>query len=84
MEAAARLVHVSPAAFSRYFRREVGKSFTRYVNDMRCSEACLRLRGSNKAVAVIAHECGFATLSNFNRQFRVRTGLTPRDFRFEG
>ena len=84
VEAAARLVHVSPAAFSRYFRREVGKSFTRYVNDMRCSEACLRLRGSNKAVAVIAHECGFATLSNFNRQFRLRTGLTPRDFRLEG
>jgi AraC-like DNA-binding protein len=80
-EAAARLVHVSPAAFSRFFRREVGKSFTQYINDVRCSEACLRLRGSDRTVAAIAHECGFDTLSHFNRQFRLRTGTTPRQFR---
>lgn len=81
IEAAARLVHVSPAAFSRYFSREVGKGFVEYVNDMRCSEACLRLRGSDDAVALIASRCGFGTLSNFNRQFRLRMGMTPREFR---
>lgn len=84
VEAAARLVHVSPPAFSRYFKREVGKSFTQYINDVRCSEASLRLRGSDKPVALVAHECGFATLSHFNRQFSLRTGLTPRQFRRGG
>jgi len=81
VEAAAALVHVTPAAFSRFFSREVGKSFTAYINDVRCSEASLRLRMSDRPVAVIARECGFETLSHFNRQFRMRTGSTPREFR---
>jgi AraC-like DNA-binding protein len=79
--AAARLVHISPGAFSRWFSRETGKTFTGYINDIRCGEACLRLRSTDKPVAVIAHECGFNTMSNFNRQFRERFGLSPREFR---
>lgn len=81
VEDAARIARITPGAFSRYFRHEVGKTFTQYVNDLRCSEACMRLLRTDKAVAVIAAECGFATLSNFNRQFRLRVGSTPRDFR---
>jgi AraC-like DNA-binding protein len=81
VEAAARVAHVTPGAFSRFFHREVGKTFTRYVNDVRCSEACLKLRASDRPVATIARECGFDTLSHFNRQFRLRHGMTPREFR---
>jgi len=81
---AARMARVTPGAFSRYFRHEVGKPFTEYVNDVRCGEACVRLRRTDKAVAVIAQECGFATLSHFNRQFRLRHGVTPREFRASG
>ena len=81
---AARIAHVTPAAFSRFFRREVGKTFTRYVNDVRCSEACLKLRLTDRPVAAVARECGFATLSHFNRQFRLRHGMTPREFRAIG
>lgn len=81
---AARVAHVTPAAFSRYFHREVGKTFTRYVNDVRCSEASLKLRLTDRPVATVARECGFPTLSHFNRQFRLRHGATPRDFRAGG
>src|SRR5512137_2582469 len=81
---AARVAHVTPAAFSRYFHREVGKTFTRYVNDVRCSEACLKLRLTDRPVAAVARECGFTTLSHFNRQFRLRHGVTPREFRASG
>jgi AraC-like DNA-binding protein len=81
LEDAARLAHISPDAFSRYFSREVGKSFTAYINDMRCSETCLLLRATDKPVAVIASKCGFETLSHFNRQFRQRFDMSPREFR---
>ena len=77
----ARIAHVTPAAFSRFFRREVGKTFTRYVNDLRCSEACLRLQNSDRPISAIARECGFATMSHFNRQFRLRYGVTPGHYR---
>jgi AraC-like DNA-binding protein len=81
IEAAADQVHVSPAAFSRFFRRSLGKTFTEYVNDLRCTEAAIQLRRSDKPVAAIAQDCGFATLSHFNKQFLQRYHQTPRNYR---
>lgn len=81
MAQAAALAHVTPASFSRFFRRETGKTYSRYVGDVRCSAACLRLRQTGQPIAHIALECGYGTLSNFNRQFLSRTGLTPRAYR---
>jgi AraC-like DNA-binding protein len=81
VDAAAAVAHVSPAAFGRFFRREVGKSFTTYVNDARCGWAALRLIQGREPIADVAESCGFPTLSNFGEQFRRRYGMTPRDFR---
>lgn len=81
VEDAAAVAHVSPAAFGRFFRREVGKSFTAYVNDARCGWAALRLIQGPEPIAQIAQACGFPTLSNFGEQFRRRHGMSPRDFR---
>jgi AraC-like DNA-binding protein len=81
---AARLAGVSPAAFSRFFRRESGKPFSTYVNDVRCGEACVKLRQSRRPIAVVAAECGFDSISHFNRQFRRRLGMTPRQYRQRG
>lgn len=81
VEDAAAVAHVSPAAFGRFFRREMGKSFTAYVNDARCGWAALRLIQGREPIAQIAQTCGFPTLSNFGEQFRRRHGVAPRDFR---
>ncbi len=79
--AAARVARVTPGAFSRYFRQQVGKTYTEYVNDVRCSEACVLLSRGDRPVAAIAQQCGFGALSHFNRQFRLRYGVPPREFR---
>jgi len=81
IEDAAAQVHVSPEAFSRFFRRSLGKTFTEYVNDLRCTEAAIQLRKTDKPVATVALDCGFTTLSHFNRQFLLRHGQTPRRYR---
>ena len=81
VEDAAAVAHVSPAAFGRFFQREVGKTFTAYVNDARCGWAALRLIQGPEPIAQIAQACGFPTLSNFGEQFRRRHGMAPRDFR---
>jgi AraC-like DNA-binding protein len=78
---AAAIAGVSPAAFARFFRREVGKGFVEFVNDARCSWAALRLVQGSEPVADIAHGCGFPTLSNFGEQFRRRHGVAPRAYR---
>jgi len=75
---AAQVAHVSPAAFSRFFRRETGKTWSTYINDVRCSEASVMLRQTGEPVARVAEACGYLTLSHFNREFRARFGVAPR------
>jgi AraC-like DNA-binding protein len=82
--AAARAARVPASSFSRWFRREIGKTFSDYVNDARCGAACQRLLDRASPIARVAADCGFATLSNFNAQFKRRYGCTPREFRRNG
>lgn len=78
---AARMVRLSPAAFSRFFRRSVGKTFQTYLTDLRLSEACRQLLESNRTISEIAFAAGFGNLSNFNRSFRIARGMPPGEFR---
>jgi len=78
---AARVAHITPAAFSRFFRRETGKTWSAYLNDVRCSEAAVRLRQGAGPVAQIAQDCGYPTLSHFNRAFAARFHQTPSRYR---
>lgn len=79
--AAARLVRLSPSAFSRFFRRSVGRTFHAYLTDLRLSEACRQLLESDRTISEIAFAAGFGNLSNFNRAFRIARGMAPGNFR---
>ena len=81
LQEAADLVHVSAGAFSRFFSRETGKTFTDFVNDVRCARACILLRESAQPIADVASDCGFVTPSHFNRVFLARMGIAPRAYR---
>ena len=72
---------MSPFAFSRYFKKHSGAGFVEYVNQVRTNKACYLLRETEFQVQDIAAECGFASISNFNKQFRKSVGISPRDYR---
>jgi len=72
---------MSPAAFSRYFKRTTGRAPSDFLNDLRVEQACCLLRETTRTVADIAAQTGYATLTNFNRRFRERTGMTPSAYR---
>ncbi len=78
---AAASVGMSPAVFSRFFRRRVGQTYVRYVNEWRVGLACRKLVETRDNIIDIAFSCGFDNLSNFNRRFRQIRGMTPREFR---
>jgi AraC-like DNA-binding protein len=79
-EAAAR-AGLSPSAFSRFFRRVVGRTFEDYVNDLRIAAACRLLVSSRRPVLEIAFASGFNSAAHFNRRFRRAQGMAPSAYR---
>ncbi len=79
---AAALAYLSPEAFSRFFRQKTGRTFVDYVNDVRVGEACrLLIARDTLGVTEVCYICGFGNVSNFNRHFRLRHGMAPREYR---
>jgi AraC-like DNA-binding protein len=72
---------LSVSGFHRLFRRHTQLTVTDYVAQLRVGQACALLVNSERPIANIADEVGYANLANFNRQFRALKGRTPREFR---
>jgi AraC-like DNA-binding protein len=81
LEKIAKVARMSPFAFSRYFKKNCGAGFVEYLNRVRTNKACYLLRETEYQVHDIAMECGFCSISNFNKQFRKSEGISPRDYR---
>src|SRR5664279_1409274 len=81
LEKIAKIAKMSPFAFSRYFKKNCGAGFIEYLTRVRTNKACYLLRETEYSVHDNAMECGFASISNFNKQFRKTEGKSPRDFR---
>ncbi|GAA4808128.1 AraC family transcriptional regulator [Olivibacter ginsenosidimutans] len=81
IEEAASLVHLSPHAFCKYFKKVTRKTFMETVIDYRIDFATQRLCDTDLPVTQIAFESGFADLSNFYRTFKKRKQLSPLAYR---
>ena len=68
---------MSPAAFSRFVRRHLGKTYVADRTELRIAEACRALAETTRPVLAIALEAGFHNLSTFNRQFRQLKAVAP-------
>lgn len=77
----AGLMHLSQSYFLHLFQKTFRTSPLDFVNSLRIQKACQMLGQSDANISEIVLNCGFSNLSNFNRQFRRKTGLSPREFR---
>ncbi len=76
-----RLIRLSPAHFSKAFKRSFGRSPHRYIVEVRVAHAKELLVSSDASVCEIAVTCGFSDQSHMSRRFRRATGLSPAAWR---
>ncbi len=77
----AGIAGLNDTAFSHYFKKRTGNSFTDYINLLRLTEADALIKTSGKKIARICIECGFHNLSNFNRIYKSWQKVTPAERR---
>ena len=77
----AAVANVVPTTLCHIFKEETGCSVSGFIGKVRITKAAEMLVKTDEIVKMIAYECGFSTLTNFNRQFRKRMGCTPTEYR---
>lgn len=70
----------TPDHLSRVFRRETGQRLMDLILVRRIAQAEHLLIQGELTIGEVAWTCGFATQSYFNRVFRARRRMTPREF----
>lgn len=81
LKEAAKLAALGERQFQRNFKSRTGMKFIDYIQSVRIDEACRLLRTTDQTVADIASSVGYQDINFFNRLFRKKTGLSPREYR---
>lgn len=82
LEVIAEKANMTRNAFCRYFKQRTNKTYFTFLNEFRIENACrLLLENRELSVNEIAYQCGYNSLSNFNRKFLSIKSTTPSQYR---
>ena len=79
--ALARAARLSPAHFSREFRRAFGETPHQYLLTRRLERAAALLRSTDRSVADICFTVGLSSVGSFTTSFGRTYGMTPTAYR---
>ncbi|MFI3169320.1 MAG: response regulator [Faecalibacterium sp.] len=77
----AKYIHMNSFYFSTFFKKQTGKNFKDYLNQVRMNRAMELLMTTNKKSYEIADEVGFKDYRYFNEIFSRHYGKTPTVYR---
>ncbi len=77
----AQLYFFNEKYLGRLFISDTGMTFHQYLNKIRTERAKSLLEISDLSILNIAFECGFDSVSYFNRVFKQAFGMTPSEYR---
>lgn len=77
----AKIAHYNTSHFSTTFHKQMGMTYTNYLNMLKTDYAKKLLLSTRLKVTDICYECGFTSHSNFLRLFHLATGLSPTAYR---
>jgi AraC-like DNA-binding protein len=81
VRALARAARLSPAHFSREFRRAFGETPHQYLLTRRLERAAALLRSTDRSVADICFTVGLRSVGSFTTSFGRTYGCTPTAYR---
>ena len=81
LELLAETIHIQPASLCRLFKNEMAITISEYLNRLRIDLASKMLMNNHLLIEEVAFECGFNSISFFNRQFKKIKGISPTAFR---
>ncbi len=78
----AKLYHVNHQYVGKLFAEQIGLTFRQYLNEIRLRHAAEELKTMpGKNITQIAMDCGFVTVTYFNRVFKEKYEMTPHAYR---
>jgi AraC-like DNA-binding protein/ligand-binding sensor protein len=81
LDQVASVANMSASHFCRVFKKATDMNFSEYVARVRVERAKEMLLESNYTMTHVAYDCGFNSVTDFNRTFKKITGETPSGFR---
>ena len=81
VQALAKAAHLSPAHFSREFRRTFGESPHQYLLTRRLERAAALLRATDRSVAEICFDVGLSSVGSFTTSFGRTYAMSPTAYR---
>lgn len=81
LEKISSIVNVHPNYLSFTFKKEVGKTLTEYIDDLKIEAIKQYINHTNLSINEISYNLNFNHVTYFYRYFKKHTGLTPKEYR---
>ena len=82
IEELADSVNLSKHYFMRFFKKYMGTTCIEYINDYRLNVATNLLLTTGLQITEISSRIGISNLSYFNRIFKKKYNMTPKEYRY--
>lgn len=73
---------MNKSAFCTFIKRNIGKTFSEYMNEFRLAHSLERIKNTNDPISEIAYSVGFSNVTYFNRLFKHKYDCTPKSMRY--
>ena len=74
-------IFCSPSCLNEHFKRDVGVTVAKYIDDLLMFEARRRLASENESVGETSNALGYCDQFYFSRCFTKKFGMSPRDYK---
>lgn len=67
--------------FMKFFKKHIGMTSVEYINNYRLERSAQLLSSTDKSIMEVSMDVGFNNVSYFNKLFKTKYKLTPKEFR---